>query len=125
MKEADEKLSLDFVIKSLRVAEKSTRLKAITLPDPKLEEINGVQNVDNKKSRIPSEVAYDKHSKNRCEQCGKSHYKTQRCPAYGTKCAECNKFNHWARVCKNMNRVNKLHPEKDDNRFLFRRDTSH
>jgi len=36
MKKVDEKLSLDFVIKSLRVAEKSTGPKAIMLPDPKM-----------------------------------------------------------------------------------------
>ncbi|KAF6022613.1 hypothetical protein EB796_019079 [Bugula neritina] len=71
-----------------------------------------IQNVDNRKSRIPSEVAYDKHSKNRCEQCGKSHYKSQRCPAYGTKCAKCNQFNHWARVCRHLSRVNEVQPEK-------------
>ncbi|KAF6030190.1 hypothetical protein EB796_011504 [Bugula neritina] len=119
MKEVDEKLSLDFVIKSLRIAEKSTRPKAITLPDPKPEEVNRVQNVDNRKSRIPSEVAYDTHSKNRCEQCGKSHYKSQRCPAYGTKCAKCNKFNHWARVCRNLNRINEVQPEKGDTDFYL------
>jgi len=49
IKEVDEQLSLDFVIKSLRVAEKSTRPKAITLPDPKPKEVNGVKNVDNRK----------------------------------------------------------------------------
>ncbi|KAF6023206.1 hypothetical protein EB796_018488 [Bugula neritina] len=68
---------------------------------------------------MPSEVIYDKRSKNQCEQCGKSYYKNQRCPAYGTKCAKCNQFNHWARVCRNLNRVNEVQLEKDDTDFYL------
>lgn len=36
---------------------------------------------------------------NPCNYCGKFHEKFQ-CPAYGQRCAKCNKFNHFARVCR-------------------------
>jgi len=57
-------------------------------------------------------VAYDKHSNNQCEKCGKSHYESQKFPVNGTKCGECNKFNYWAKLCRNSNSVNQVQPEK-------------
>ena len=35
-----------------------------------------------------------------CRNCGGSH-KPRRCPAYGTKCSSCYKYNHFAKCCVN------------------------
>ena len=40
-----------------------------------------------------------------CRYCGDTH-KVRKCPAYGTKCKKCGKFNHFARLCKSKNNVN-------------------
>ena len=34
-----------------------------------------------------------------CGKCGLHHGK--RCPAFGTRCRKCNKYNHWEQVCRN------------------------
>ncbi|GFQ71511.1 retrovirus-related Pol polyprotein from transposon 17.6 [Trichonephila clavata] len=34
-----------------------------------------------------------------CKQCGKIHEK-KKCPAYGTKCRNCDRRNHWAKTCR-------------------------
>ncbi|GFU21599.1 transposon Tf2-12 polyprotein, partial [Nephila pilipes] len=34
-----------------------------------------------------------------CKQCGKIHEK-KKCPAYGTKCRNCDGRNHWAKMCR-------------------------
>lgn len=36
---------------------------------------------------------------NPCNYCGRYHEKFQ-CPAYGLRCAKCNKLNHFAKVCR-------------------------
>lgn len=36
---------------------------------------------------------------NLCNYCGRYHEKFQ-CPAYGQRCAKCNKYNHFAKVCR-------------------------
>lgn len=52
-------------------------------------------------------VHFTKHSKNsvkprqikNCKYCGNSHQRGK-CPAYGTKCDKCDKYNHYASVCR-------------------------
>lgn len=46
-----------------------------------------------------------------CKKC-KSKHKFRNCPAYGKKCLRCNKFNHFAVVCKNK-RINNVDVDND------------
>ena len=39
-----------------------------------------------------------------CGQCGRKH-KPRECPAYGQRCSICNKYNHFARVCRSRNQT--------------------
>lgn len=39
------------------------------------------------------------HSPNDCRNCGNRHPQGN-CPAYGIRCSHCNRFNHFARVCR-------------------------
>ena len=39
-----------------------------------------------------------------CGQCGRKH-KPRECPAYGQRCTICNKYNHFARVCRSRNQA--------------------
>ena len=39
-----------------------------------------------------------------CGQCGHKH-KPRECPAYGQRCTICDKYNHFARVCRSRNQV--------------------
>jgi hypothetical protein len=42
-----------------------------------------------------------------CGRCGGSHTEDQRCPAKGTQCRKCSKWNHWSKCCKNI-KVNEI-----------------
>ena len=35
-----------------------------------------------------------------CRNCGRRHNMNDRCPAKGSKCRSCNKYNHWQSVCR-------------------------
>ena len=96
MRESDEKLSLDYVIKSLRIAEKSGKLKH-NKAEEKSEDVNAISQFRREK---PVKSAKHGFIKQKCENCGKNHNKSQRCPAYGTQCKRCQKFNHWAVMCR-------------------------
>lgn len=112
MRETDEKLSLEYVIRSLRVAEKSGRLKLQKTLDDKPEEVGAINNFARKSDRDRS-TSKAGRSKPRCDNCGKNHYKGQRCPAYGTQCKKCNRFNHWAQVCKQAKQVDETEGQDD------------
>ncbi|XP_057709985.1 uncharacterized protein K02A2.6-like [Corythoichthys intestinalis] len=46
-------------------------------------------------------------SQKSCSRCG-THHPPKQCPAYGKKCNNCNKDNHYARCCKNNARKGKV-----------------
>ncbi|XP_067947485.1 uncharacterized protein [Watersipora subatra] len=102
MRESNEKLSLDYVIKSLRIADKSGKWKH-QKAEEKSEDVNAVSQFSREKL-----VKSAKHgfSKQKCENCGKNHNKGQRCPAYGSQCKRCQKFNHWAVMCRQDTHIN-------------------
>ncbi|GFY39567.1 hypothetical protein TNIN_109851 [Trichonephila inaurata madagascariensis] len=62
-----------------------------------------------------------------CKQCGKIHEK-KKCPAYGTKCRNCDGRNHWAKMCrtqrnkeKNMaaRRVNAIEESSENSKTIY------
>lgn len=107
MRESDEKLSLDFVIRSLRVAEKSGKLKSSKPTELKPEEVGAVNSDSGKRGRVTKGYngGYrDRQQRPKCDNCGKNHLMGQRCPAVGTTCNKCGKQNHWAMMCKSTSR---------------------
>ena len=85
-----------------------------------LQDIRGTTTIDSlrqknsRRSPAPSRRSADdyqhrfdlQHRKERrketCSNCGTLHDHTQKslCPAFGTKCLNCGKFNHWRKVCR-------------------------
>ncbi|GFY52356.1 reverse transcriptase domain-containing protein [Trichonephila inaurata madagascariensis] len=61
-----------------------------------------------------------------CKQCGKKHEK-KKCPAFGTKCRNCDGRNHWAKMCrtqskrKNMaaRRVNAMEENSENSDTIY------
>ncbi|GFY56938.1 reverse transcriptase domain-containing protein [Trichonephila inaurata madagascariensis] len=61
-----------------------------------------------------------------CKQCGKKHEK-KKCPAFGTKCRNCDGRNHWAKMCrtqskrKNMaaRRVNAMEENSENSETIY------
>jgi hypothetical protein len=54
-----------------------------------------------------------KNAKQGCGNCGRTHDATQLCPAKGTKCDNCNKWNHFAAVCRSNIRVGEVTAQPD------------
>ena len=54
-----------------------------------------------------------------CHNCGTVHPK-RKCPAYGKKCLNCGKFNHFAKWCKSRKKIDTLSKkeEVEDLRFI-------
>ncbi|GFY65716.1 hypothetical protein TNIN_436551 [Trichonephila inaurata madagascariensis] len=38
-----------------------------------------------------------------CKRCGKK-YEKKKCPAFGTKCRNCDGRNHWAKMCRTQSK---------------------
>jgi hypothetical protein len=115
MRENDDKLSLDYVIRAIRVNEAN---KALNIEKPsKPTEIGAV-------SRGPRLRSDDFNaSKIQCSKCGGEHA-SNKCPAYGSRCRKCNAKNHWAAVCKSKvtQAVNELQIKDavdDDSQVFF------
>ncbi|CAH0766349.1 unnamed protein product, partial [Diatraea saccharalis] len=83
-------LSLDEVIKRLRVAE----LDRKQIQEIQLKESNSlVVDAVNKSKALDERVI-------KCKWCGQQHVaKLQKCPARGKECTKCRKLNHFAKVC--------------------------
>ena len=62
----------------------------------------------------------------KCGNCGNLHDPSRRslCPAYGTKCEVCGKFNHWKAVCCSRPRVKPGHGQSRD-RWQKKRENIH
>ncbi|XP_067945085.1 uncharacterized protein [Watersipora subatra] len=91
MREPDERLTLDYVIKALRIAEVS---KNAQNSSEKPTEVSFVTSHKN-----GSKLGNDK-PKISCNKCGRRHVRN-RCPAFGTTCRKCKRKNHWESVCTN------------------------
>lgn len=48
-----------------------------------------------------------------CGNCGRAHRRLQ-CPAYGVRCDNCNRMNHYARMCRSVRRVYTLQEDSTD-----------
>lgn len=46
-----------------------------------------------------------RHQNKACMACGRNHDKRTDCPAKGKQCLKCNKFNHFAKVCRSKSNV--------------------
>lgn len=119
MRETDDKLTLDYVVKAVRVDETAKQLKAATaLSQPTTassSDINAVHgnsklNSSNNKKQSASEV-----SRTKCAKCCKWHA-PRKCPAYRTKCSKCSKVGHWAasNLCES-NEESEVNVEKKSN----------
>lgn len=51
----------------------------------------------------------------KCNKCGRSHRKQDRCPAFGKKCNNCRKWNHFAPVCQSTSSNEKPQPKPRQN----------
>lgn len=111
MRESDEKLTLDYVIKSVRVAEAAK----LTLGRP-VEKLSSEVSAVSISSRGYQKDAEFRKSKIKCGKCGKEHF-MNKCPAFGSKCHKCKKKNHWANVCQNE--VSELNDENDEEELYF------
>ena len=92
----EDKLTIDKCIDMCRAAEaSSTKVKSITkgASAPEEEDVQVVK----PKRRHPT----NKHvqQKSQCKYCGKS-CEPGRCPAFGKKCRQCGKHNHFASECR-------------------------
>jgi hypothetical protein len=81
--------NLEECLKICRAAERTQeQLKAMTTQQAS----ETVHKLKSKNYRTPSKLVD-------CDYCGEVH-KRRKCPAYGTKCSNCKKMNHFASVCK-------------------------
>ena len=111
MREADKTLTLDYVIRALRVSEvsKLSSSAGVTTAATGDSEVNYVDSIKKKSS---SQNSYSKKIK--CTKCGREHVKNK-CPAYGTKCNKCKRRNHWEAMCKtDKQSINELQDESVD-----------
>ncbi|GFV78352.1 reverse transcriptase domain-containing protein [Trichonephila clavipes] len=61
-----------------------------------------------------------------CKQCGKKHEK-KKCPAFGTKCRNCEGRNHWAKMCRTQSkqkntaarRVNAMEENSENSDIIY------
>jgi hypothetical protein len=70
---------------------------------------------NNFSSKGKSETQHFMNSKNKCKHCGTKHA-YRNCPAYGVTCFNCNRKNHYSKVCtrKRNSNVNELCDAVDD-----------
>ena len=48
----------------------------------------------------PRDASNHRDGQQNCRNCGRRHNMNERCPAKGSKCRSCNKYNHWQSVCR-------------------------
>ncbi|XP_067939593.1 uncharacterized protein [Watersipora subatra] len=103
-RERDEVLTLDYVIRAVRVEEASKALN----PGPS--EINSVSRNVSHKKQPRMNTSFD-DSATKCPECGRNH-EPRRCPAYNQNCNKCGMKGHWAAMCKSKasqaNRVSEV-----------------
>ena len=86
---------------------------------------NNRHNTQSRVTRKPPEELTQR--KRTCGNCGLAHPRKQ-CPAYGKQCLKCNKFNHFAKLCRSASRKTDAieqaewcedHSDSDDGESLF------
>lgn len=104
MRESDKTLTLEYVIKAVRVNEVSKVEK--TLANTDIHSVRAERQYSERNDRKLS--SFDK---GRCTKCGRTHA-LNKCPAYGTTCKKCGRRNHWAAVCRSQSKqVDELHDD--------------
>jgi len=68
-----------------------------------MEELDGESNKDI--HGIKGDENESENKSKKCPNCGLDHplQPRKKCPAYGSVCLNCQKENHWARVCRSRN----------------------
>ena len=67
------------------------------------------QNQENQRVKQSSDHRSPQQA-NQCNNCGRKHYKSKKCPAKGQVCYLCNKPNLFAQVCPSKGRWGQFHP---------------
>ena len=93
--EHDEALTLDKAIDIARTGEAT----AEQLQDIRREAIVNVVSCTNTKRPFVNNNNHNKQQRNSCGYCGLKDEKAS-CPAWGTKCRQCGKLNHWQKMCR-------------------------
>ncbi|KAG1669986.1 hypothetical protein GQR58_017176 [Nymphon striatum] len=65
-------------------------------------------------TKIKAVTPNDEKLRKNCRFCGMTH-KVRQCPAYGKKCDKCQKINHFAKVCKSVNVIDKESDSDSEN----------
>ena len=95
--EQDSTLTLDKAIDIARTQEAtSTQLADIRGPS------SSIHALEHKNRKKQQQQTLDKSSMKMCGNCGRSHGLSSRsvCPAFNTRCKNCNRLHHWGRVCR-------------------------
>ena len=91
---------------------------------------------EHRKSKYQSSNGRKQHNKNKtkhkddkqghkvqtCKYCGSSHERNRdKCPAYGKKCSQCGKINHFQSVCrqKKLNQIQEASSDTDSDESIF------
>ena len=92
--EKGEQLTLDEAIDIARTYEATT--SQLEQLESEKKDINAI------KGNVNKHCSDKKPMKMKCNNCGLEHplRPRDRCPAYGSKCMNCHKDNHWAKVCR-------------------------
>ncbi len=104
-------LTLEKAIQIARTYEKTqAQLKSMSAENKK-ESVHIVrqQNQDNQRVKQSSDHRSPQQV-NQCNNCGRKHYKSEKCPAKGQVCYFCNKPNHFAQVCRSKGQWGQIHP---------------
>ena len=104
MREADDRLTLEYVVKAVRVDETAKLLRNTTLGHSETNTTQIASGTDiNFVQRGPAQrttgATASSGSVSKCNKCGKFHG-PRKCPAYNTKCRRCDRLGHWANFCK-------------------------
>ena len=108
-------ITLDKCIEICRAHEKATeQAQSMTTSDEKIHKIKKHNHKSKPKSYHRAHKPHEKEQKVTCTRCGYMHTKS-RCPAYGQKCANCSKFNHFQKCCKEKKKnVHSMHDDSSD-----------
>ena len=121
--EHDNTLTLDKAINIARIQEATSN---------QLQDIRGIQTTTVNALRQDPHTRQPPMQENqakdeRCGNCGNLQDLTRRslCPAYGTKCEACGKYNHWKAVCRSRPGIKPQGHEQPKNRRQKKRENIH
>ena len=118
--EESEGLDLENAIKKCRIAEASSKdLKSIkceveeNVHTLKLNKSKPIKSKSQSQSDVSSDTASSGKNKAHCSSCGLSH-PPRKCPAFGQKCYNCDKYNHYKKMCRSKRHVHQITEESQD-----------